>query len=174
MLHNSVSHQSRGQSGHIPRYGSFLLAGLSHQNSPPSFQIESQHPKCAHNALRKLNLTLESKKKKTMKTKHLFLAVAALVAAGGLWLARSAWRSDHFASHKSSAGSGSQTPHDAILDPNNAASLAKTSQAGSDPGPHNRPKRGQMLRPPDPNRRFTDFTPEQRVQFARQGHGPGG
>jgi hypothetical protein len=31
-----------------------------------------------------------------------------------------------------------------------------------------------VLRPPDPSRRFTDFTPEERVQFARKGHGPGG
>ncbi len=82
-----------------------------------------------------------------MKAKHLFLAIAALLAAGGLWLAGSAWRTHTF--HKSSMGVDSKTLH----------------------GP---PKPGQMLRPPDPNRRFTDFTPEQRVEFARQGHGPGG
>jgi len=82
-----------------------------------------------------------------MKAKHLSLAIAALLAAGGLWLARSAWRTHAF--HKSNMGIGFNTPH----------------------GP---PKPGQMLRPPDPSRRFTDFTPEQRVQFARQGHGPGG
>jgi len=86
-------------------------------------------------------------KAKTMKAKHLFLALAALLAAGGLWLARSAWRTHAF--HKSSMGVGFKTPH----------------------GP---PKPGQMLRPPDPSRRFTDFTPEQRVEFARKGHGPGG
>jgi len=82
-----------------------------------------------------------------MKAKHLFLAIAALLAVGGLWLARSAWRTPTF--HKSSMGTGFKTPH----------------------GP---PKPGQMLRPPDPSQRFMDFTPEQRVQFARKGHGPGG
>jgi hypothetical protein len=88
-----------------------------------------------------------------MKAKHLSLAIAALLAAGGFWLARSAWRTH--ASHKSSMGVGVETPQ----------------------GP---PKPGQMLNPParlappDPSRRFTDFTPEQRVEFARKGHGPGG
>ena len=82
-----------------------------------------------------------------MKAKHLSLAIAALLAAGALWLAWSAWRTHSF--YKSSMGVGLNTPH----------------------GP---PKPGQMLRPPEPNRRFTDFTPEQRVEFARKGHGPGG
>jgi len=88
-----------------------------------------------------------------MKAKRLSLAIAALLAVGGLWLARSAWRMHAF--HKSSMSVSVKTPH----------------------GP---PKPGQMLHtparlePPDPSRRFTDFTPEQRVQFARQGHGPGG
>jgi len=93
-----------------------------------------------------VNVKLESKQK-TMKAKHLSLVLAALLAAGGLWLARSAWRTHAF--QKSSMGVGFKTPH-------------------------GRPKPGQMLRPPDPSRRFTDFTPEQRVQFARKGHGPGG
>ena len=84
-----------------------------------------------------------------MKAKHLFLAIAAVLAAGGLWLAREAWRAPHLASQKSSMDVGFKTPH----------------------GP---PKPGQMLRPPNPNRLFQDFTPEQRVQFARKGHGPGG
>ncbi len=82
-----------------------------------------------------------------MKAKHLFLALAALLAAGGLWLARSAWRAH--ASHKSSMGVSAKMPRGG-------------------------PKPGQMLRPPDPSRLFTDFTPEQRVEFARKGHGPGG
>jgi hypothetical protein len=93
-----------------------------------------------------MNVKLESKQK-TMESKHLSLALAALLAAGGLWLTRSAWRTH--ALHKSSVGVGFKTPQ-------------------------GRPKPGQMLRPPDPSRRFTDFTPEQRVQFARKGHGPGG
>lgn len=33
---------------------------------------------------------------------------------------------------------------------------------------------GHILQAPDPTRHFTDFTPEQRVEFARRGHGPGG
>ena len=82
-----------------------------------------------------------------MKAKPLSLATAALLAAGGLWFARSTWRTHTF--HKSAIGVDTKTPQD--------------------PTNH-----GRMLRPPVPNRRFTDFTPEQRVQFARQGHGPGG
>ena len=77
-----------------------------------------------------------------MKAKHLSLAIAALLAAGGLWLARSAWRAHAF--HKSSMGVSAKMPRGG-------------------------PKPGQMLRPPNPNRRFQDLTPEQRVQLARQG-----
>ena len=104
--------------------------------------------------------------------------MAALLAAGGLWLAWSAWRTHAF--HKSSMDVSVKTPDGPTVDPNRAASLPGASQAGTAPGPNNRPKPGQMLdsparlAPPVPNRRFTDFTPEQRVQFARQGHGPGG
>ena len=82
-----------------------------------------------------------------MKRKHLFLAIAALLAAGGLWFARSAWRTHTV--HRSSMGVGFEAPHDG-------------------------PKSGQVLRPPDPSRLFTDFTPEERVEFARKGRGPGG
>jgi len=85
-----------------------------------------------------------------MKAKHLSLAMASLLAAGGLWFAQTRFRAHRQqVFHKSSMGVGFKTPD----------------------GP---PKPGQMLRPPDPSRRFTDFTPEQRVQFARKGHGPGG
>jgi hypothetical protein len=121
---------------------------------------------------------LNQKKQKTMKAKHLSLAIAALLAAGGLWLARSAWRTHAF--HKSSKGVGFNTPNGPSFDPNSAASLPEASQTGPAPGSNNRPTPGQVLNaparlaPPVPNRRFTDFTPEQRVQFARQGHGPGG
>ena len=79
-----------------------------------------------------------------MKRKHLFLAVAALLAAGGLWFARPTWRGH--ASHESSAAVGVKTAQD-------------------------QPKPGQMLRPPDPIRRFRELTPEQRVQQARQPQG---
>jgi hypothetical protein len=79
-----------------------------------------------------------------MKAKHLFLAIAALLAAGGLWLARSAWRTHTF--HKSSMSVDFKTPHGG-------------------------PTPGQMLRPPDPTRRFRELTPEQRVKLARQPQG---
>src|SRR5690349_391312 len=113
-----------------------------------------------------------------MKAKHLFLAIAALLAARGLWLARSAWRAH--APAKSSMVTDLKTPPGPNSDPNSAASLPGASQTGPASGPNNRPNPNQMLNsparltPPVPNRRFTDFTPEQRVQFARQGHGPGG
>ncbi len=96
-----------------------------------------------------------------MKAKHLFLAIAALLAAGGLWLARSAWRTHAF--HKSSMGFGFETPQG-----------HESSMGVGFKRPQGQPKPGQMPRPPEPNRRFTDFTPEQRVEFARKGHGPGG
>jgi len=52
--------------------------------------------------------------------------------------------------------------------------LPGASQTDPERGQNNRPKPGHMLSPPDPIRRFVDFTPEQRVEFARKGHGPGG
>lgn len=82
-----------------------------------------------------------------MKAKHPYLAIAALLAVGALWFAWSNWHT-----HSS---------------PQSSLEVVPTKP--SDP-----PESGPMLRPPDPSRRFTDFTPEQRVQFARQGHGPGG
>ena len=96
-------------------------------------------------------------------------AVAAQTArkVGGRW-------TTFLAFHKSSMGIGFKMPRGPNLDPNSTASLLKASQTGPTPGPDTPPKRRQMPRPPDPSRRFTDFTPEQRVQFARKGHGPGG
>lgn len=77
-----------------------------------------------------------------MKRKPLFLAMVALLAAGGLWLARTAWRTQAF--DRSSRAVGNSAP------PSNS-------------------QPGQMLQPPDPNRRFRDLTPEERVQRARKG-----
>src|SRR5438270_10361950 len=113
-----------------------------------------------------------------MKAKHLSLAIAALFAAGGLWFAGSVWRKQSV--QKSSMAGNSKMPRGPNFDLNSADSLARASETALGPGSNNRPKPGQMLNsparlaPPDPNRRFTDFTPEQRVQFAREGHGPGG
>lgn len=76
-----------------------------------------------------------------MKRKH-FLAIAALLVAGGLWFARAPWNTLPF--HKSGMGVGIKTPK-------------------------GQPTPGQMLRPPDPNRRFRDLTPEERVRLARKG-----
>jgi hypothetical protein len=78
---------------------------------------------------------------KTMKSKHLFLSIAALVVAGGLWLG-GRWTISR-AFHKSSIGGD-----------------GKMREGG---------KPGQMLRPPNPNRKFEKLTPEERVQLARRG-----
>ena len=79
----------------------------------------------------------------------------------------------YIAFHKSSEGIGFKTPRGSA--PLNATQLTGKSRvdvgsnmSGAGPTP------AHILRPPIPNRRFQDFTPEQRVQLARQGHGPGG
>ncbi len=82
-----------------------------------------------------------------MKPKRLFLAMAFVLAAAGLWFARS--------------GSRAHAPQE-------------SGDGIAAEGPQGLAKPGQALRPPDPARRFSDFTPEQRVKFARKGHGPGG
>lgn len=113
-----------------------------------------------------------------MKAKHLSLALAAVLAAGGWWLARSAWHTP--ALQKTSMGAGPKAPQSPHSDPNGAAASSRGSETGPVPGPNHHSESGQSLpppprlAPPEPARRFTDFTPEQRVQFARQGHGPGG
>jgi hypothetical protein len=89
-----------------------------------------------------------------MKRKHLSLALAVLLAAGGLWLS---WRSDGSAFQNTSTRTSVGSSADVDF---------KTPDGPS--------KSGQMHRPPDQTQRFKDFTPEQRVEFARRGHGPGG
>ncbi len=108
-----------------------------------------------------------------MKAKHLSLAIAALLVAGGLWLARSLWR-EHPARF-TSPDAGFKSRH-RLIDPNNPNPAVMTPVVGQNDMPEGGPRRqaSRRLAPPEPNRRFTDFTPEQRVQFARQGHGPGG
>src|SRR5690349_2963665 len=108
-----------------------------------------------------------------MKAKHLSLALAALAAGGGLWFAWSAWRSDEVAFQKSSIGTKSsiddksRSGHKSSID-------AKANVGVGSQTPPDSPRPGHSPRAPVPNRRFTDFTPEERVEFARKGHGPGG
>lgn len=106
-----------------------------------------------------------------MRRKHLFLAVAIVLAAGGLWFAGSTWRAG--AIRESSLDANSDAPPR----PPTPGQDQPLHASGVDTGPESQtgtnPPR-PMLRPPEPNRRFMDFTPEQRVEFARRGHGPGG
>ncbi len=76
-----------------------------------------------------------------MKAKPLFLALLAVLAVGGLWFARDAWRT--------------RQPPAAVDLP--------------DAIPGSLPKAGNPLQPPNPNRKFEKLTPEQRVQLARKG-----
>jgi hypothetical protein len=77
-----------------------------------------------------------------MKRRRLLLAVAALLAAGGLWIG-GRWMTEG-ASHESSRGTGNETPNGG-------------------------PQSGQMHQPPNPNRKFEKLTPEERVKLARRG-----
>lgn len=88
-----------------------------------------------------------------MRRKHLLLAAAAVFAAGGLWFAGSTWRTDPL--------------------PKPAMDV-HVEDVHLEDVPEGSPTPARMLQPPDPSKRFTDFTPEQRVEFARRGHGPGG
>lgn len=83
-----------------------------------------------------------------MTRKLLLLVALAVLAAGGFWYIRSTGPT-------AAPPSASQEDVHVELPPDS---------------PQGRP----MLRPPDPSRRFMDFTPEQRVEFARRGSGPGG
>ena len=82
-----------------------------------------------------------------MKAQPLFLAIAALLVAVGTWLGWTAWRA-----HRQSVTSES----------------SKNVDVG--PGvPDGQPTPPHLLSPPNPNRRFEDLTPEQRVRRARKG-----
>jgi hypothetical protein len=111
--------------------------------------------------------------------------MAALLAVGGLWFAGSTWRTH--ALHESSRGADLNTPRERSLPPEREPHADKTGSMVTSqtqesrrengeghPAPDQVLNPGQTLAPPIPNRRFTDFTPEQRVEFARKGHGPGG
>ena len=112
-----------------------------------------------------------------MKAKHLLLTIATLLAVGGLWLA---WRTHGLRKSsmdvvgfktpfESNPPSGGQPHADAA-----ASTIMPATQENRGGNESGRPNPDQMPRPPVANRRFTDFTPEQRVEFARKGHGPGG
>lgn len=82
-----------------------------------------------------------------MKAKPLFLATAALLAAGGVWLGQAAWRT-----HRQPV----------------TLETSPSMDVGSGL-PDGQPTPAHLLRPPNPNRRFENLTPEQRVQRARKG-----
>lgn len=75
---------------------------------------------------------------------------------------------------KSSDGIGAKMPRPRNFDPNSTAALSRASQTAPALNANRRPPPSHSAEPPKLNRRFQDFTPEQRVQLARQGHGPGG
>ena len=79
----------------------------------------------------------------------------------------------YLAFHKTSMGIGFKMPREsAPLNVEQIASKSSMEVASKMPGA--RPKPRPTVRPPNPNRRFENLTPEQRVQLARQGRGPGG
>ena len=107
-----------------------------------------------------------------MKRRHLLLGLAAVLAGGGLWFANSGWRTHRINESRAGDPQGREA---------NVGGAGFEAQREDGPrmslgsnGINGQLQPRQMLRPPEPNRRFADFTPEQRVQFARQGHGPGG
>ena len=108
-----------------------------------------------------------------MTRKHLSLGIAALLAAGGVWFALSAWRSDDIPLQHSSVGNKAR--HDPKSSNRDKSSPDQNSRLAADVrAPLGQTNLGRRHRPPVPNRRFMDFTPEQRVEFARKGRGPGG
>ncbi|MEW6156279.1 MAG: hypothetical protein AB1813_02540 [Verrucomicrobiota bacterium] len=82
-----------------------------------------------------------------MRKKLLFVTIVALLITCGVWLARSVWRAQP--SDKSENTIGLET-----------FGRSTPGQMLHRPAP---------LAPPDPNRRFHELTPEERVQRARRG-----
>ncbi|MCC7377390.1 MAG: hypothetical protein IT581_22205 [Verrucomicrobiales bacterium] len=104
-----------------------------------------------------------------MKRKHLLLALAAVLALCGWWLARSSGLSQPPDPTNSEVHADAQQGvSDVLVDPPQGGPEVRVGNHQGTIHP------GQHLRPPDPRRRFIEFTPEQRVEFARRGHGPGG
>lgn len=91
-----------------------------------------------------------------MKRKHFYLGAVGLLAAAALWIARS----------------GGDAEQNAIESANSANAANAQITEGRRPGQTN--VHGPRHSEADQTRRFRDFTPEQRVEQARKGHGPGG
>ncbi len=90
--------------------------------------------------------------KHDMNVKPVSLTLAALLVVAGAWWAQDVWQA-----HRTSVTSGIR------------------SRLGIGPeNPADGVQPARTLRPPDPDRRFRDLTPEQRVELARRPHGVGG
>lgn len=83
-----------------------------------------------------------------MRKKYLCSLMAVLLAAGGLWLAWVSWRVDDTRAAGAEGGLSPQTRG------------SENGQVLEAPA---------RLAPPDPNRKFRNLTPEERVKLARQG-----
>jgi len=150
---------------------SFLLTGTSCRVSLSSFQTEGPFPPFRAQCPNDMDPDRLPQNQKSTRMNQRLLAAAALFAAGGLWFALSAWRTS--ATPQSSEGRGLETSS-ATPQPRQIQTLHEPGgSVDSDPRT-NDSRSDPRLRPPEPNRRFMDFTPEQRVEFARKGHGPGG
>lgn len=86
---------------------------------------------------------------------------------GGKW-------TTFFAIRKSNMGIGFRMPRKTPLQKVNGPTSSGSSQADSLARPDHEPRPDPMLQPPNPNRKFENLTPEQRVKLAREKHGHGG
>ncbi|HAM71169.1 MAG TPA: hypothetical protein DCM86_05955 [Verrucomicrobiales bacterium] len=98
--------------------------------------------------------------------KLLALPVLAMVVLGALWFGRGWGRPP---------ASGARVAEGVEVNASTPPRPVDPGRKGGGVGAMDvSPRPDRMLRPPDPARRFMDFTPEQRVDFARRGQGPGG
>jgi hypothetical protein len=93
-----------------------------------------------------------------MKSKQLFLAIALLLVAAGLWYGRTALQTDEPAESSLSARPANQET--------NGRDVPVTSTNGH--------ANQHKMMPPDELRKFRDLSPEQRVRRARNPNGVGG
>jgi hypothetical protein len=106
----------------------------------------------------------------TMKRKNLILVAAGLLAAVGLWVGRTYWSAEP--SEESMAGVTSTSSEHAPTSAQSSRTGGPNRQQGAVTGRMVNPPNRHA--PPNPTQKFADFTPEERVEFARKGHGPGG